>query len=58
MADALSPPPDTVTVTWSELEHVVVVEIAVSVKVVVAVRFAVGVLIVVGLVTSAAGVQL
>jgi hypothetical protein len=58
VADAVRAPPETVTVTWSELEHVVVVDVAVSVKVVVDERIAVAVLIAVGLVTCAAGVQL
>lgn len=48
----------TFTVTWSEFEHVVVDDIAVSVKTVVAARFVVVVLMAVGLVTCAAGVQL
>jgi hypothetical protein len=58
VADALRAPPVTFTVTWSEFEHVVVDDIAVSVKTVVAARFVVVVLMAVGLVTCAAGVQL
>jgi hypothetical protein len=57
VADALNALPVTLTVTWSEFEHVVNVEVAVRVNVVVEDRFTVLVLRLVGFVTEAAGVQ-